>query len=181
MSNNKEFRNTATGNSSSELQNIVKEILPEHSTLLLLGIGSGKDYEFLSQHFNVSASDFSRLLLTMFQQKHPDADLLNLDPVELSIDRKFDSIFSNKVLSQMDEDDLVLSLSNQIKLLNKNGVAIHSFWCGNRKEDHHGLTWIYYTEEQIRNLIPPQFEVIEINTYTQNFEYDSLYIVLKLK
>lgn len=179
--NNKEFRNTATGNSSFALQNRVTEILPEKSSLLLLGIGSGKDFEFLSKYFAVTASDFSRLLLTMFQQKHAEADLLNLDPIELETDRRFDSIFSNKVLNQMEEEDLVLSLNNQVKILNENGIAIHSFWGGNKQEDHHGLTWIYYTEEKIKNLIPPQFEVIEINTYKQSFEYDSFYIVLRLK
>lgn len=179
--NNKEFRNTATGNSSFALQNRVKTIIPEQSSLLLLGIGSGKDLKFLSQYYKVTASDFSRLLLTMYQKEYPETDFLNLDPVELETERKFDSIFSNKVLSQMNEEDLLLSLNNQLNLLNENGIAIHSFWSGNKQENHHGLTWVYYTEEKLQSLIPSQFEVIDINTYKQNLMHDSLYIVLKLK
>ena len=178
---NKEYRNTSTGNDSTALISILKKHLPEESSLLLIGVGSGKDFSLLSKHYNVTGSDFSKLLLTVYQNTNPNADLITLDPVELDTNRKFDSIFSNKVLHQMTESDLVDSLQNQVKLLNVGGIAIHSFWSGTKQEDHHGLKWIYYTEETISDLIPTEFEIVELKTYKDRIDHDSLYIVLKKK
>jgi cyclopropane fatty-acyl-phospholipid synthase-like methyltransferase len=178
---NKEYRNTSTGNDSKALISILKKYLPEKSSLLLIGVGSGKDFSLLSKHYNVTGSDFSKLLLTVYQNFNPDADLVTLDPVELDTDRKFDSIFSNKVLHQMTESDLVSSLNNQGKLLNSDGLAIHSFWSGNKEEDHHGLKWVYYTEESLSRLIPADFKIIEIKTYKDRIDHDSICILLKKK
>lgn len=177
----KEYRNTSTGNDSTALINILKKYLPEKSSLLLIGIGSGKDLAMLSNYYNVTGSDFSKLLLTIYHDSNPDADLIVLDPVELNTDRKFDSVFSNKVLHQMAESDLADSLQNQAKLLNGGGFAIHSFWSGTKEEDHHGLKWVYYTEESLSRLIPEEFEIIEIKTYKDRIDHDSIFILLKKK
>ncbi len=90
MSNkeNREYRNTSTGNDSTFLINILKEHLSLESTLLLIGIGSGKDLSMLSKYYNVTGSDFSKLLLTVYQNSNPDADLITLDPVELEYKSK---------------------------------------------------------------------------------------------
>lgn len=178
-SNNKEYRNTATGDSNKELIEIVENILPQNSTLLVLGIGSGRDITILSEKYKVTGSDFSKLLLTFFAKSNPNIELLNLDPVELSTENKFDSIFSNKVLNQMDEEDLNKSLSNQYKILNENGLIFHSFWSGQKEENHHGLKWVYYTEEKLKGLVPEQFKIIDIKNYKQNLDYDSLCLILK--
>lgn len=178
---NNEYRNTSTGNDSTFLVNILKKYLKLESSVLLLGIGSGKDLSLLSNYFKVTGSDFSKLLLTVYQDSHTDADLITLDPVELNTDRKFDSVFSNKVLHQMTESDLVVSLQNQIKLLNVGGFAIHSFWSGAKQEDHHGLKWVYYTKESLSKLIPDEYEISEMNTYKDRIDHDSIYIVLKKK
>lgn len=179
--NNREFRNTSTGNDSSGLINILKKYLPEKSSLLLLGLGSGKDLVMLSKYFNVTGSDFSKLLLTVYQDSNPGADLIMLDPVDLNTKRKFNSVFSNKVLHQMTESDLICSFQNQIKLLNCGGFAIHSFWSGNKEEDHHGLKWIYYTEERLTRLIPDEFEIIEMKTYKDRIDHDSICVLIKKK
>ena len=180
-SNNKEYRNTATGDSNLQLINILKDNLPFGSTLLVLGIGSGKDLKVLSENYQVTGSDFSKLLLNMFSNANPEIELLNLDPVEAQTDKKFDCIFSNKVLNQMDEEDLIKSLLNQLNLLNENGLAIHSFWTGQKEENHHGLKWVYYTEEKLQTLIPEGFAIVDIKTYKQNIDHDSLCIILKRK
>lgn len=178
-SNNKEYRNTATGDSNKELIDILENLLPQNSTLLVLGIGSGRDITILSEKYKVTGSDFSKLLLAFFGKSNPNVELLNLDPVELSTDKKFDCVFSNKVLNQMDEEDFSKSLSNQYKLINENGLLVHSFWSGEKEENHHGLKWVYYTEEKLKDLIPEEFKIIDIKTYRQNLNYDSLCLVLK--
>jgi len=178
---NKEFRNTSTGNDSTFLINTLKKHLKMESSVLLLGIGSGKDLSLLSNYFNVTGSDFSKLLLIVYQNSNPSADLITLDPIDLNTERKFDSVFSNKVLHQMTESDLVASLENQIKLLNGGGLAIHSFWSGSKVEDHHGLKWVYYTEESLSRLIPDEFEVLELSTYKEKIDHDSICLLLKKK
>lgn len=179
MNTNKEYRNTTIGYPNKSLYNVVDENLPQNSTLLILGIGNGKDIKYFSDKYTVTGSDFSKLLLSAFNKANPQLDLITLDPVELNTKRTFDCIFSNKVMNQMDEDDFVISLNNQVRLLNENGMAIHSLWSGNGNENHHGLTWVYYTEEKLKSLIPKSFEIIKISTYKQNIDTDSLVVVLK--
>lgn len=175
----KEYRNTSTGNEATELIPILKNHLPEKSSLLILGIGSGRDLELLSKYYPVTGSDFSKLLLTVYQKSHPKADLINLDPIELKTNRKFDFVYSNKVLHQMNDSDLNISLQNQLKLLNNGGMIMHSFWRGNKEEDHHGLKWVYYAEKTLAKLIPVEFEIVEINTYKDKVDHDSIFMILR--
>jgi hypothetical protein len=129
----------------------------------------------------VTGSDFSKLLLSVFQKSHPEIDLINLDPIELKTDRKFNCIYSNKVLHQMEGNELKVSFCNQLKILNDDGIVFHSFWNGNEEEDHHGLKWIYYTEDTLTKLIPADFKLIDLDTYKERIDHDSMYVVLKKK
>lgn len=175
----KEFRNTSTGQDVSKLFKILHNHLPENTSLLVLGIGSGRDLELLSKRYNVTGSDFSKLLLSMYGKSHPNVDLITLDPAEPKTERKFDCIYTNKVLHQMSEDALIISLQNQLKLLNGGGLAFHSFWSGSKEENHHGLKWVYYTEESLSKLIPKEFEILELKTYEDKIDHDSIYIILR--
>ena len=177
--NRSEYVNTSTGQDGTKLVKFLQNFLPENSSVLLLGIGSGRDISLLSENYNVTGADFSKLLLNVYQTSNPDSDLINLDLVELNTERKFDSIFSNKVLHQMNEIDLKQSLQNQSKLLNENGLVIHSFWTGTKTEDHHGLQWTYYTEESLAEQIPKEFEIVELKTFKEKIDHDSLYAILK--
>lgn len=176
-----EFRNTSTGNDGSELIKLLNNYVPKSSTVLLIGMGSGRDFHNLSNYYNVTGSDFSKLLLSVYQKAHPDSDLITLDPIELETKRHFDAVYSNKVLHQMSEEELINSLQRQFQILNPGGYALHSFWTGNKEEDHHGLKWVYYTEEAITDLIPADFEIVEFKTYRERIDHDSLYIILKKK
>ena len=102
----KEYRNTSTGQDGSELVKKLKNHLPENSSVLLLGMGSGRDYRLLANYYKVTGSDFSKLLLNVYQKSQPDSDLITLDLIELETVRKFDCVYSNKVLHQMSETDL---------------------------------------------------------------------------
>jgi SAM-dependent methyltransferase len=178
---NNEYRNTSTGHDGSEIIKILQNYLPKNSTLLLLGIGSGRDIGELSNYYNVTGSDFSKLLLSVYQKSYPDSDLITLDLIELETERKFDCIYSNKVLHQMSEESLAESLQNQLKILNEGGLVIHSFWSGNEEEDHHGLKWVYYTEETLAKLIPNEFEIVELTTYKDKIDHDSIFMLLRKK
>jgi len=180
-SESREYRNTSTGQDGRKLIEILKKYLTEKSTLLILGLGSGRDFELLSKNYKVTGSDFSKLLLSMYQNNNPETDLIVLDPADPKTDRTFDCIYSNKVLNQMDESDFANSLEKQLLLLNKNGFVIHSFWSGTKQENHHGLKWAYYTEDKIISLIPDEFEIVELSSYKEKLDYDSIYMILRKK
>lgn len=176
-----EYRNTSTGQDGTELIKKLRNHLHENSSVLILGMGSGRDYKLLSDYYKVTGSDFSKLLLSVYQKSHLDSDLITLDPIEIESERQFDCVYSNKVLHQMSEADLAQSLQNQIKILAPGGYAIHSFWSGNKEEDHHGLKWVYYYEETLAKVIPEEFEIVELSTYRDKIDFDSIFVILKKK
>jgi len=174
-----EYINMALGYDGRELIEILKLHLKSGSTVLELGMGPGKDLDILAETYKVTGSDFSSLFIELYQKTHPEADLLRLDAVKLDTDRTFDCIYSNKVLHHITQDDLEKSFEQQLRILNKDGIAFHSFWFGDKEENHHGLRFIYYTQEILKKLIPSDFEIIEISRYLELKKDDSLYVVLK--
>lgn len=169
------------GYDGKELIEILKNNLKVGSSILELGIGLGKDLDILSKTYRATGSDFSSLFLSLYQKDHPNADLLLLDAVELNTKHKFDCVYSNKVLHHFSREDLIDSFNKQLKILNDGGLIFHSFWNGNKEENHHGLRVIYYTIENMKKIIPSEFEIIEMETYKEIKNDDSLYIILKKK
>jgi len=134
----------------AELIKILQKYLPENSTVLELGIGPGKDMDILKKSYTVTGSDNSQIFLDKYKEKYQDADLLLLDAVTLQTDRKFDCIYSNKVLHHLTKEDLAKSLQRQKDVLNSNGIVFHSFWKGNKVENMDGLLFTYYEIEDLK-------------------------------
>lgn len=177
----KEYRNTSTGQDGTKVIEILKNHLAENSSLLVIGLGSGRDLEMLSKNYKVTGSDFSKLLLAMYKKDNPETDVIVLDPADPISERTFDGIYSNKVLHQMDEDEFANSLKKQLSLLKTGGIVIHSVWSGFKEENHHGLKWTYYTEDQLTKVITDGYEIVELSSYKENIDYDSLYMILRKK
>ncbi|MFC2026314.1 hypothetical protein ACFLUC_03875, partial [Chloroflexota bacterium] len=93
--------------------------------------------------------------------------------------RRFDCIYSNKVLHHLSDKELLLSLKRQSQLLNPSGILFHSFWYGDSEEFMHGLRFRYYTQEILLQMVKPYFDVLEADRYTEIDPQDSLYLVLK--
>ena len=172
----------AEGYDGSELIGILEDYLPPGSSVLELGMGPGKDLDLLAESFRATGSDISRVFLDLYRRKHPDADLLQLDAVTLETDRKFDCLYSNKVLIHLRKDELAESLIRQREALNDDGILFHSFWWGDREEEMHGLRFVYYTEAAIRPLVGDLLlEWIGFGRYKEMKKNDSFYMVLKRK
>jgi ubiquinone/menaquinone biosynthesis C-methylase UbiE len=171
----------AEGYDGRELIDLLRLHLPEGASLLELGMGPGTDLEILSQYFQVTGSDRAKQFLERYRQKNPAADLLQLDAVtmEMESDRRFDAIYSNKVLHHLTRDELEASLQAQARLLNPNGILLHCFWYGDKEEQMHGLHFAYYTEASLQALVGEAFELIALGRYAEMGEGDSLYIILK--
>lgn len=171
----------AEGYDGRELIDLLRLHLPEGASVLELGMGPGTDLEILSEYFQVTGSDRSSVFVERYRQKNPTADLLQLDAVtmEMPRERRFDAIYSNKVLHHLTKDELEASLEGQTRILNPNGILMHAFWYGDKEEQMHGMRFTYYTEASLQALVPEAFELVALGRYAEMDEGDSLSIILK--
>ena len=144
-------------------------------------MGPGKDFEILGRDFNVTGSDNSRVFIDIYKKKNSNADIFLLDAKTMNTDRKFDCIYSNKVLHHLNKEDLKTSLDNQLSNLNSNGILFHSFWYGNKEEEYSGLLFVYYTEKTILKMIGSDYEILDIQKFSEMEKDDSMYIILRKK
>jgi len=174
-----EYIKMVDGYNGQELIEIIHKFVPSGSNILEIGMGPGNDIPLLEQHFNVTASDHSTIFTNRYLSINPKADILVLDAVTIDTDRRFDAIYSNKVLQHLTKNEVAKSLIAQHRILNPGGIAFHSLWHGNDLEEHHGLLFQQYTTQIFAELINERFDVLESKCYTEDVKDDSLYIVLK--
>ena len=179
--NVEEYVKMAEGYDGQELIQILRRHLKPGATVLELGIGPGKDFELLSEHFQVTGSDNSAVFLERYREKNAEADLVLLNAVTMEIERRFDCIYSNKVLHHLTRAELKASLQRQADVLNDHGILFHSFWAGDKEEEHVGLRFVYYSEERLRELIGNEYEVLEVKIYAEMGDRDSIYLMLQKK
>jgi cyclopropane fatty-acyl-phospholipid synthase-like methyltransferase len=114
-----------------------------------------------------------------YRALEPSADVLVLDAVDTDTERRFDAIYSNKVMQHLSRLDAGRSLTAQHRTLNAGGTALHSLWFGDELEEHHGLLFQQYTAESFLELLDGQFEVLESKLYAEMATDDSLCVVLR--
>lgn len=169
----------AEGYDGKELIERLHKYLIAGSSVLEIGMGPGTDLEILSQDYKVTGSDYSPEFIRMYREKNPEADLVELNAITLEIERKFDGIYSNKVLHHLTDDELIQSLKKQSHLLNPKGIVCHSFWRGEYEGEMQGLFFKYHTINQLENLFDDCFTVLEAMKYTEMEEDDSVLIIAK--
>ena len=167
----------AEGYDGRELVEILRSHLSDGASVLELGMGPGVDLNILRKHFRATGSDYSQFFLDRYLCANPDSDLIRLDAVALETDRVFDCIYSNKVLHHLTNEQLEKSLLRQKEVLSKDGLIMHSFWRGDGVEEHHGLRFVYQTEASIREILGESFDSVNVVTYTEMEDDDSLYVL----
>ena len=177
--NVKKYIQMAEGYDGRALVDILRDYLKKGASVLELGMGPGKDLEILSENYQVTGSDNSEAFIERYRKHNPDADLLVLDAVTMDTPRRFDSIYSNKVLHHLTKEELRISFHRQAGVLTSPGIALHSFWYGDKEEFFEGLRFVYYTEDRLTEAIGREYQVVELEKYTEMDENDSLYVVLK--
>ncbi len=171
----------AEGYNGEELIQLLQELLPSGSTVLELGMGPGVDLDLLAAHYQVTGSDRAQPFLDRYLLAHPQADLLLLDAVTLDTPRRFDAIYSNKVLHHLTRTDLVESLRRQLDLLAPGGLLVHSFWYGDHEETYPGMLAVHHTEATLTQALGSAYEVLKMARYAEMEEGDSLYCVCRKK
>ncbi len=177
--NVEEYIKMAEGYDGRFLIDVLLNYLPKGKTVLELGMGPGVDLIMLSQLYQATGSDSSEVFIERFRKQHPSADLIRIDAVAMDIDRKFDCIYSNKVLHHLTSKELETSLQHQARVLNSNGIVLHSFWHGDKEETHHGLRFVYYTGESLTKLVGSEYEILDLQCYEEMEPDDSLYLLLR--
>jgi cyclopropane fatty-acyl-phospholipid synthase-like methyltransferase len=175
--NAREYMHIAEGFDGRELIERLRELLDPGSTVLELGMGPGKDLRMLAETYKVTGSDLSDAFLSLFRQENPEADLLKLDAVAINTDRRFDCIYSNKVLHHLTRAELQSSMARQAEILAPGGLILHTFWKGNGVEEMGGLRFVYYTEDDIRSLVERNYQVVILESYTEMEHDDSILLI----
>jgi SAM-dependent methyltransferase len=174
-----EYIQMAEGYDGQELIEILRSHVPSGSSVLELGMGPGKDLALLQPHFQATGSDSSAIFVDRYRALEPSADVLILDAVNIDTERRFDAIYSNKVMHHLSKQDARRSLVAQHRALSPGGTALHSLWFGDKLEEHHGLLFQQYTAESFSELLDEQFEVLESKIYAEMETDDSLSVVLR--
>jgi len=177
--NVQEYIDMADGYDGRELIAALTKHLLGGAALLELGMGPGVDLDLLSQHYLVTGSDNSQVFLDRYREINPTADLLLLDAETIQTSRRFAGLYSNKVLHHLSPDQLAASFLRQHAILLPGGIALHSFWLGDKGEFMHGLRFQYYPEDLLHSMVAPSFKILESIRYTEFEADDSLYLILK--
>ena len=179
--NVEEYISMAEGYDGRQFIPVLRRYLKDGAKVLELGMGPGKDFELLSEYFQVTGSDYSQVFIDRFRKDHPEADLVLLDAVTMKIERKFDCIYSNKVMNHLSKEQLRESLVNQAEVLNERGILLHTFWYGDKEEDLAGLHFTYYTEQTFNQWVGDEYDLLESVKYAEMEVNDSIYFLLRKK
>lgn len=157
--------------------NHFRATVPEGSTVLELGFGTGQDYLDLKQDYQVDASDYSEHFIEAFNQNYDD-NILQLDAVTIEISKKYDCIYSSKVLNSLEEEDIICSLSRQYQLLNDGGYIYHTMWYGNKTEDDS-----FIDKQTLMAILELEYEYVQFIYYKEadfiEAEYDSVIVIAR--
>ena len=162
-----------------QLIKILKEFLPKKSSLLELGIGPGRDFDILKKIYDSTGSDKSQVFLDRYKTMYKNENLLKLDAVTIETEQKFDWIYSNKVLQHLTKTELKTSLKRQREVLKPNGIAFHAVWRGDKVEKKKGLLFTYYQIDDLKKIIEDDFDILDIQTFTEIEKDDSIYFILE--
>ncbi len=176
-----EYIKMAEGHSGAALIEKLKKFLPKKSSLLELGTGPGTDWKLLSTDYLVTGSDNSVEFLNRLIEREPDAEFLELNATTIDTNKKFDGIYSNKVLHHLNDQELEHSIGRQTEILNPGGVICHSFWKGEGSEVFKGLFVNSHMEKDLITYFEPFFEVLLIESYPEFDADDSILFIGRKK
>ena len=174
-----EYISLSQGFNGSNLIAQLEKVLAAGASVLEIGSGPGKDYELLRKNYEVVGSDLSEEFLSRLRERFPDGEFAQVDASTLEIDRKFEGIYSNKVLHHLSVDELLCSFHRQNELLVSGGIICHSFWKGEGSEVFKGMYVKYHSQKDLSGILDGLFEVINIIEYAEFEAGDSLMLLAR--
>ena len=175
-----EYLGLAEGYDGADLVRDLAKRLARGASVLELGMGPGKDLDLLREAgLHATGSDSSKVFLRRYAARHGKSPTLLLDAVTLETDRRFDAIYSNKVLQHLTRDEMARSLARQAEVVEPDGLLLHALWHGEGHDEHHGLLFTRYTLDSLGEVLPAELEVVESARYTEMKADDSIWVVLR--
>jgi len=174
-----EYEKMCEGYDGSPIFAVLARHLDPGQTLLEVGCGPGNDIASLKLNYGVVGSDNSDEFLRRCRQRHPDVEFLNIDAINLDIDRQFDCVYSNKVLHHFSLDKLICSFKRQCRVIADGGLFAHSFWIGDEEFEKDGMYFRFHDREALIRLVGEHFDIIEMLEYKEFEDGDSLFVVGK--
>ncbi len=126
-------------------------------------------------------SDYSNEFLIRLKQNYKKDTFLNLNAITLKTYRKFDGIYSNKVLQHLSNKELGKSILRQVEILNCNGIICHSFWKGEGQEIFKEMLVNYQNDESLLEIFGDYFEILLLEDYKEFEEGDSILLIGRKK
>jgi len=176
-----EYIRLAKGVNGKQLIKKLGQVLPLNSVLLEIGSGPGTDWKILNKSYQVIGSDNSTVFLDHLITKNPNGEFLELDAITLRTDKKFDGIYSNKVMHHLTDNELADSIKRQYEILNPKGIICHSFWKGEGSEIFKGLFVNYHDKVHLKAHFKSYFEILSIEKYKEFEDEDSLLLIGRKK
>lgn len=164
-----------------ELIKKLKKYLPSDADLLEIGSGPGTDWNILKANYKVVGSDNSPEFLRHLRRQNPEGNFLELDAITIETDRKFDGIYSNKVMQHLKDHELTNSIKKQGEVLNHQGIICHSFWRGEGSEYFKGLFVNYHSHDSLHDFFGSSFNILLIEEYAEFEKGDSILLIAKKK
>ncbi len=177
----KEYIRLADGIDGSELIEKLQQYTSKNSSILEIGSGPGSDWEILSKNYSVTGSDNSAEFIKRLTAKYPDGEFLELDAVTLLTEKKFDVIYSNKVMHHLTDTELIDSIKRQYEILNTNGIICHSFWKGESSEVFKGMLVNCQETENLKEFFGNHFDILLLESYKEFEDNDSLLLIGRKK
>lgn len=176
-----EYIKIAEGYDGASLIDELRKFLNDGSSVLEIGMGPGKDLDILKKYYKVSGTDTSKVFINRYKKINPSADVFLLDAKKLDINKKFDCIYSNKVLQHLTKNECFRSLKKQKKLLNPKGILLHSFWYGDKTEYYDDLLFVKYKINELKNMVRKDYNILKTQRYKEFKKNDSFFIILQRK
>ena len=176
-----EYIKLAKDANGNQLIQKLEQVLPLHSVLLEIGSGPGTDWKILNKSFHIIGSDNSTEFLKHLVSKNPNGEFLELNAITLQTDKKFDGIYSNKVMHHLTDNELADSIKRQYEILKPKGIICHSFWSGEGSEIFKGLFVNYHEEVCLKVFFKAYFEILSIEYYKEFDNEDSLLLLGRKK
>lgn len=166
-------------NAEAQLPLLSKVLKPEDS-ILELGSGPGNDLEILAKSYQVTGSDYSPAFVALLNKRFPKLDCLKLDAVSIATEKKFNAIYSNKVLHHLNDAELRQSFHRQAELLLPGGYVFHLVWKDiEAPEMEQGLLFQARDLDDMQDIMGADFTLIESQLFSEFEAKDSLAILAR--
>jgi SAM-dependent methyltransferase len=154
------FEQTVNLNMQESLERFT-ELLPEGSSILDLGCGSGRDSAyFISCGYDVTAIDASEEMCNI-ASIHIGQDVLQMKFAEMDFDEVFDGVWACESLLHVPGDEIEEIQSKVKNSMKINGILFMSFRYGDFEGEQDGRYYTDYQTRTIKELIA-KFEDLEL-------------------